>query len=500
MNDGHGTKKEILKQAWIYSAGTQLTQLITLAAAILSRRFLGPAQTGIWSALQIIVDYSKYATLGTMDAASREIPTALGRGDGEKADRIKNLTFTFISSSSLIIAAMVFTAAWVARPWLSREIFFGLCFVAAVIFLQRINNLLVATLRCYKKFHIEARFMLISAVVNAVLVALLTYYFKIYGFIWALILSFIFNISYLHVSYSYQFRWIADWKQMKPLMNYGLPLMILGVTVTVLKSLDKILIAKMLGFESLGFYSIALMACSYLGNFSISIAVVLLPYSQERYGRSENGADLCRFILKSSKAYALALPLLIGMAWFFVPLAVWLVLPKFAPGILSMKILTLSLFFLAQLQPFHDYLITIKRHSRLLILISILTAAAFAGDFTAIRMGLGIEGVAAATVLIFFIYFSAVFFMARRYFTGNFRCVTHYVKVCAVFLYMTGTLIFLQGNWLKEGEHDIFFYIGRIFIFLVAYLPLGWLLEREFHISGVVLRKITPQKDKQSSL
>jgi len=151
----------------------------------------------------------------------------------------------------------------------------------------------------------------------------------------------------------------------------------------------------------------------------------------------------------------------------------------------------LNLYFVAQMQPFHDYLITIKKHARLFPLLGVLCVAAVAADFLAIRLGLGIEGVAAATVIVFFGYFTAVFFMAGQYFSRESGHLTHYLKICAIFVYMATVLFLLQGDFLKSPSQDILFYVVRVFVYLVAYLPLLVWLNREVQFWHVFSQKLS---------
>ena len=94
-------RKEIIKQAGRYAFSAQIAQVATLFTAIIARRFLGPAQAGIWSTLQVINEYAKYSSFGTFYSVAREIPYLMGKGDKEKANKIKNnqkqiITFDFI--------------------------------------------------------------------------------------------------------------------------------------------------------------------------------------------------------------------------------------------------------------------------------------------------------------------------------------------------------------------------------------------------------------------
>lgn len=483
-------RKEILRQSWMYSMGTQVAQMITLLAAIFSRRFLGPTQTGIWTTLQIIVDYSKYSTLGTMDAVSREIPYSIGKGDKEKAEEIKNLAASFVLSGSIGLASLIAFFAFMTRGRFTQEITYGLYFVAIVIFLQRLNNLQIALLRCYKRFDVETVFMIASATVNAVLVGLLTYFFKIYGFILALILSLIFNILFVRTRYAFNFKWNYDLKALKPLVSFGLPLMVLGLAITFFRSLDRIMIAKFLGFKMLGWYSIALMVTSYISNFPIAIGIVLLPHFQEKYGEKDSSQDLGNYLTKSAFAVALAMPLLLAFIQLAAPYGVTLFLPKFTPGLMAMKILILNMFFISLVPLYYDALITIKKHMLLfpIILVSIGLTAIL--DWLAIHQGYGIEGVAVTTGIGFFVYFLALQVAAAQFF--------HYKKffnktlgsILILFVYLTA-FWGITEKWIGDDLFAFKAIVLKSISFILFSIPLLILLNRDFRFIEILKQKLS---------
>lgn len=488
-------RKEILGQTWLYSLGTQIAQLITLLAALFSRRFLGPTQTGIWTTLQIIVDYSKYSTLGTMDAVSREIPYQIGKGEFETAEKIKNLAASFVFSGSIVLSLSISVFAFLTRGRFAAEITYGLYFVAVVIFLQRINNLQIALLRCYKRFDVETVFMIASAAVNAVLVGVLTYFFKIYGFIFALILSLVFNILFVRTRYAFKFKWNYDLKTLKPLVSFGLPLMVLGLATTFFRSLDRIMIAKFLGFKMLGWYSIALMVTSYISNFPIAIGIVLLPHFQEKYGEKDSSHDLGNYLTKSAFAVALVMPLLLAFVDLAAPYGVSLFLPKFTPGLTAMKILILNMFFISLVPLYYDALITIKKHLLLfpIIFVSALLTAGL--DWFAIQRGMGIEGVAAATGIGFFVYFFTLQASAAKFF--------HYGKsfnktlgfIFILFLYLTAFILAAEKIACSDF-YSIKTISVKMLMFILFAVPLIFILNKQFNfislIAGKFFRKPRP--------
>ncbi len=472
----------------IYVGSTFVTQFITVVVAIFARRILGPLQTGIWSTLQVLVEYSKYSTLGVMESVGRDIPFFEGKGESQRAYEIKNLAFSFIITTSGLIALGLVIFAVFARHMFRKEVVIGLLLVAGIIILQRLNNLLICILRAYKQFSVESSQMVLSAIVNAVLIALLTYRFQIYGFIFAMMLSFLFNIIYLLFRYRYNFQWMLDLRKLKPLIAFGLPLMSIGLLMTAIKSLDRIMMARYLGFEAVGLYSIALMTCSYMSNFSIAVGTVLFPHGQEKYASAGHAQGMSSYLKKSSTAYALSMPILIGAAGVFAPLAVTAFLPKFMESLLALRILILSAFFVALFQPYFDFLITIRRHMILFPFLGASILLSFGFYWGAIHSGFGIAGMAAAACMIYFIMFTALFFIASRYLGDLKTSLGFYARLLGCFLYLCVFVVCL-ARFFSCVELTVKSALLQCLLCVAFCAPLFWILNRKFFIVKILAEK-----------
>ena len=485
--------KEITKQAGIYSLSSQGAQFITLIAAVLSRRFLGPMQMGIWATLQILVEYSKYSTMGTMHGIARKIPYYIGKGQPQTGEEIKNIVFTVILINSLVLGAGL--ALFALGTWgrFAREVSYGLFFVSAIIVLQRISDFLLGLLRCYKEFVLASKQMIWSAIVNAFLVAFFTRSFKIYGFVCAVILSLVFNMVYIHFHHDFHFSFRFNRKQFAELFTFGFPLMAIGILTTILRSIDKITIVKLLGFESLGFYSVALMVSSYIMNLTNSIAIVLIPHFQEKYSLTDNPLDLKGYLLKASHAYALVIPVMIGIAWFVGPYFVTFFLPQYVPGITAMQILSFGMFFLTLFQPFQDFLITIKKHFLLFPVMSLTFLAAASLNYLAVRFGFGITGVAFATSLVFLFNFCLVFFVASRYVLNRKDALHEFLTFLGYCTYLI-LIFFLIRLAVPGNYHSFANTLLRSFLFALSYVPLLIILNQKFHFVDMIRIELAKSK------
>ena len=489
MTSKSKTQRDFFKQVSTFSSASLLTQAITLVAAILTRRFLGPVQTGVWSILQVILTYSAYTTLGTMDAATREIPSCKGRGDVSKADRIKNLVFTFGVLSAVIVAVGILIYAFVNRDGFNRDVYIGLLFASILVVLQRINNLQIVFLRAYKHFNIAAQQMIWSAIANALLVAFFAYRFKLHGFMIAMMLSFIFNIAFVARKRVFKLMtWVWNKELLIKLIKLGMPLLILTALSGFLMTVDRLLVARFLGFEATGLYSIAIMVNTYLASFPNSIGIVLIPNFEGRYGEKERIEHLKPMIDKLRFAFTIIMPALIGIAWLLVPLFLKLLLPDFIKSLWAVRFLLLSSFFFALVQPYWNLMIVMRKHLFLIPMMSFALIAALVLSYFAIKIGFGIEGVALTMTFVTFLEFRILFFIASRYLLNRAQRIYQYGLTLLMLFSVIIILSLLEMLTIKiNGLPQP---LIKAVLFLVVYSPFLVVLERKIKVLPLVKQKI----------
>jgi len=174
-------KQEILGHLRSYSIASQSTHAISLITGVMSRNLLGPLSMGIWATFQIILEYSKYSTLGTTKATAREIPFYLGKNEVQVASDIKDNVASFAMATSVLTSCLLLVVSFWIKDSVDPVIFYGLNMVALIIILQRVNNLMIALLRAYKKFKIESKLMILSALVNLGLIWIFTARYQFQG-------------------------------------------------------------------------------------------------------------------------------------------------------------------------------------------------------------------------------------------------------------------------------------------------------------------------------
>lgn len=480
--------KEVFHRAGWYASAFAATQFVTVVAAVLMRRFLGPVQVGVWALVQVILSYAEYLTLGVASAIPREIPFHLGKGEIDQAASMKQNSLNFTMLVTLIASLAMMAYAFWSKSHISPELFWGLLFASALMALQQLNNILIVFLRAYQKFDLAGRQMFFSAIVNALLVAVLSYRFRLFGFMTAMCLSFVFNILYIfyHEKFSFCFR--IDFRQIRNLIVYGFPLMILALLGTLLQTLDRMVISKFLGLELLGIYSIAAMTNGFVFSFPNSVGVVLLSSISETFGQNKNRQELRHYLQEADSIFTTLMPVLIGMAWFVVPLAIQAVLPKFTEGITALKFLVLSSFFMAVAQAYGNFIIAIRKQAGLFPVAGItLISQVIVTYFVLARNG-GIEGVAIAQTLAYGINFTLLFFLSHHHLDSWAMAFRHYAVILLKFFWMVLLLSAISSS--IRVPHAAFCGILQMACFTLAYIPFLIRLEKRYHVAKIIMRKL----------
>jgi O-antigen/teichoic acid export membrane protein len=484
--------KEVVGQVGVYSSAFALTQFVSVVGALLIRYFLGPLQTGVWSLVQVILSYTDYANLGATYAILIEIPFKRAQGKIEETEKMKNVMFSFSFMTSVLFSFGLLIYAFVRQSSIPVELFYGLLMATGLVILQQLNNILISLLRAYKHFNLAGKQMALSSIVNLLLVALLSSSFKLYGFMWAMALSFLFNIVYIFYHKPLRFQWQLDTKILGGLIRYGFPLMVLTFAGTVLLTIDKMMIAKFLGLEALGLYSIAVMTAGFISSVPNSIGIVLLPNVSEKYAEGENVMDLRGYLTKSNHLFSVLMPLLVGFGWFVVPLIVHLIIPRFLNGIPALKYLVLSTFFVGITQAYSNFIIVSKKHLRQFPIMLGMCLIAWTSIFLIIKMGMGINGVALAMTAVMLCNFSALFLFVGRYVFNKKELLGEYLAVLAHFAFMVLVLLFLDRQF--GSSPNFMSAAGRSIALVILYFPFMLHINKKYAVWPILREKLFKTK------
>jgi len=263
-----------------------------------------------------------------------------------------------------------------------------------------------------------------------------------------------------------------------------------GVAYTVLISVDKIMIIRMIGAKELGFYSIAILAFTYTNTFPKLFGIVIFPNMQEEYGKTDSKDHIIGYVKKPAIIMAYVFPLLLAAAYFAIPVLVHYVLPKYLLGIMSMKILLAGCFFISLTPLAQNFAISINKQA---VLIPMTIAAVGLGmglNYFMIKAGYGINGVALGTSVAYMVYFVILYYYALKHCEKHANIIKFFISIFLPFLYAVALILLVEKYVHINGILPNA--AVKASIFMVTYSPMIIYLNRKTGIvTKLIQRKIS---------
>ena len=383
--------------------------------AIYIGRVLGPEKFGLFNLIYLIGWYVGMVHPGARDVAFRDIPYFRGRKDPvrEKLSRDVSVTseilWRALASSGLALAALLLK---------DRLLRYGLLLWAVSMFLMRMAELYNAI------GTVEEDFVFVSWV-NCTRLAL-AFGFVLASIRWlgiyAPVLAPAAGSAAAVVIYARRhplaFSFLLDRGQLQRMVAVGVPLASLTFAYWLYQSADRSLVAAVMSKSDLGCYAIAAFIVQFVTQLPADFITVIQPNLYRELGKENRLADVKGLIVHTTRAYAYLSPLAILLLWTWFPVLVHLLLPKYEASIPVLRILSLTIFFSSLLVMPHTILYS-PGINRQIICVGVWCGSALltAGTgYGLVRLGCGLSGVAAASVLGQALAAAAFLTLTRRYY------------------------------------------------------------------------------------
>lgn len=473
----HSRKKILLQDTFRYSFANSLAQGLGVINSIALRRFLGPWMMGVWNILQVILGYCGYASLGTTKALMRDYPYLLGRGEREKAGTLKDLVMTFSMLGSLVPAVILWGYLFFRWRSLGLPLRFGLVFISLFLFLQRFYDIILALLRSEKKFDTLGFAIVINALGGLAATFLLVSWGGLYGLLLGTALVLLLCMFFIERTSSYQFHFVWDKMALKKELQLGIPLILVAFLSELLKTLDRWIIARRLGFYEVGLYSVALMASTYVFSVPMMFSHVWYPNLQEEYGRSGGVDGIKHYLLKPIEGLCFVVPFLYGLAIFTIPILIHMFLPKFVPGIPAMKIYLFGTFFLLLAQFGGNFLITLDKPWVNAVILLLSLALNYLSILLFLNLGWGLKGAALGSVISFAVYGLFSYGCAMARFSSGKEIAQNFLRLGTILTLFYGLAFSIDCAVAMPGVLTALF--TKLVLFIVGSLPFLWFFERK---------------------
>jgi O-antigen/teichoic acid export membrane protein len=203
---------------------------------------------------------------------------------------------------------------------------------------------------------------------------------------------------------------------------------------------------------------------------------VIYPKMGERYGAEGTTAALVALVESPTLATAYLMSAVLGAAYLSLPI-VPLLLPQYAAGIPTARILFAGFYFLSLVGGSANFLVTINRQAQYLASLLIAILLGLLLNAIALAADLGIIGIAATTGIMYVVYaFGIIGFTAQRYLN---RSLAQALALCGRLLLpfaLAAMLIFFVARLHLSGL--ILTTIVQLLAFLLPYALLSSFLLR----------------------
>lgn len=380
-NQDQQPRKPLTTSAAVAAVGgaTYISLAIGLLRGILYTRALSPTSRGIVQIVFLFGKYLSYSHLGVMHGLTKRVPLLLGEGDPERADHLERTGITAIFLLGLAAGAVMWGYAALA-PGIGAPTRFALAIGGIHLVFGQLMGAYRVILRSHHQFGLIARATLVEAIVLLAFVVAGSQLLDAPGTMagWALGLAVV-------CIYFLSFRLVPgtpriDLSAATALVKVGLPVLVVGLTESWMRTADTVVIAKLLGAQALGYYGVAWQLSSYLYNVPASAGFVIMPKILRAHG--EGGPEATRrSVLEMTKALSVLMPPLTGLAAIAGPIMVRLVLQQYLEAIPPLEVLLMATVFLAVPTALSTTLIAQNRE-RDLIVWQVLSGCVTAGAVT----------------------------------------------------------------------------------------------------------------------
>lgn len=388
-------RESIAKNLAHYTPSVLFRNVVGLLNTFIRPKLLNPHWFGLWSLLNVIPSYASYLHLGSRDYMRFAIPRLEGLGDEEAVLRVEASVFWgALIPNAGVSAALLMLAA--AGRWLTTEMRIGLAAMSLLVLLTCVYEYCVNLLKGRQMFRDLSRCMYLLNSSQLVLSVVLMLYMGIYGLYIALPAAMIIALFYLRTRYPFGQVGRFSWPVYLEMVREGCPLTVFAFLMTFMVSSGRLLVAKYLSTEEVGYYALSTLALSGLLDFPGAAREVIEPRIMEAADTLKDQAVLDQYLYRPIVINACYLPLIIAPAYFMIPPLIQWLLPLYVKGIAPLQTVLFGFYFLAVLYPLRGIIVACHRQKEAALMMALGVLVNVGLSLIALKASFGILGVSVA--------------------------------------------------------------------------------------------------------
>ncbi len=392
-------RKGVGRSILAFSSASVIANFCDLVQMLVVAKLMDPELLGLWLGLQLIQKYGIQSHLGLLNAVNRQVPFHVGRGEEERAahiEQVARLNLHLLTGVGLVALMLV-----CALGGFGRETTIGVFSIGLATLVNLHMEFHVGLFRARHQFGKASVVRIVKAVCMVAGLPLI-YYLQFYGLCGrGILVAVVVLATCVRINTRGQgLRF--DWRETVSLVKIGAPIMILGYAIVLLYTMDRVVILRFLGRESMGHYALCIAAGGVVSLLPSVIGQVFYPRMVESYSRDGISRPLIGICARASAVGGVLAGVVCVTLFFALPWLIPTFFEKYVPGLPATQVALVAYFVLA-FGAGPSYFLIATEHKRRQLGVLILAAGfMFLAGWYLSRFGL--VGVAWSVVIAFTCY------------------------------------------------------------------------------------------------
>jgi len=329
--------------AFLYTGASVLVSICSMLSGIVMMRYITPDDLGLWQSVRLAVTYAPFVMAGVTNGLSRELPYYFGRADEQGAARLAGTAQLYLLGSGFLVLLGGAASLLVLRDH-ETKLLWAVAAVTISIITTFYTNYLIVTYRSSKAFKTYSKIKLVEALCTVGTIPLVIYlgYGGMLGR--ALTLALLVLVC-MHWLRPLKISPCWNWEALVSLLKTGVPIFALDYLASSASTCDRLVLLKLGGVVTVGYYSLALMAREAIGIIPGALSEYIYPRMSYSYGQHHDPLRLWRMAVKSSLLVVAFMVPTVAVGWVLMPPVVSKLFPKYTEAVTAAQWLLVAAIF-----------------------------------------------------------------------------------------------------------------------------------------------------------
>jgi O-antigen/teichoic acid export membrane protein len=419
--EGAFSKLTPLRDAKRLSVGLVVSLALAFIRSMFVFHVLGPTLMGAWKSAAVVDTVHESARMGVLRAMAIRVPMLDGAGLKQESDDIIADSASVMLWLGVVLAG-VFFAVSMLLP--NPDLRLAMRWMAALALVTEPYVFLRELAGSRHRFDLRSNETIIRAVIECSAAIALCWALKLSGLGAGMVASVAFTAAYLYKRQAVPIRLKPRFRAIKELIRIGAPFSLSEAAYELLRRLDVIVMAVLLGPTFVGYYGVSRLITDFtMVLCQKGVAQVLSPHLLHTFGRTQSVSEAARYFEVPARLFCYAVPPFVAVATIWVREFVLVFLPQYKPGIPAAEITMWTIFFVVLHSSVSSFAIAVGMIPSLLRIYGSLIPTGAVAQYLMIHAGFGLKGAAWCTLIMLAVVGIAEVAVAKR------RCGSTCVEV-----------------------------------------------------------------------